>query len=157
MSQTKVCKVKVFWGFGFCLGFVDWDSVNIPHLVVSSASRHSSHGLPFQLRGITAQPLCSFFQELELAAPIRREVGSKTDTRADGSLPGLLFVALLETRSNEKLRVTSIPKPSQLLPHLTHELRLPAQASSCMYEYNVVTVWKVFAESNRKSVLPLFT
>lgn len=31
----------------------------------------SSHILPFQVRGVTAQPLYSFFQELELAAPIK--------------------------------------------------------------------------------------
>lgn len=58
----------------------------------------SSHVLPFQLRGITAQPLYSFFQELELAAPITRVMWALRQSRASGWPPGLLFSGLLGNR-----------------------------------------------------------
>lgn len=45
--------------------------MNIPHLVISLASHQSSCVFPFQLRGVTAQPLYGFFQEFEPAAPIK--------------------------------------------------------------------------------------
>ena len=47
----------------------------------------SSHVLPFQLRGVTAQPLYSFFQELELAAPITRVMWALRQSRASGWPP----------------------------------------------------------------------
>lgn len=70
--RLKNAEVKIFRHFWFCLEFGGWYSVNIPHLVTSHASHQSSHVLPFQLSGVTAQPLYSFFQGLELAAPMER-------------------------------------------------------------------------------------
>lgn len=86
----------------------------------------SSHVLPFQLRGVTAQPLYSFFQELELAAPITRVMWALRQSRASGWPPGLLFLAFLETGSSQKLWVTSVLESSHQSPHApppaTHSL-----------------------------------
>lgn len=56
----------------------------------------SSHVLPFQLRSVTAQPLYSFFQELELAAPITRVMWALRAEPVAGCRPA--FSGLLGNR-----------------------------------------------------------
>lgn len=115
--RLQNAKVKIFWHFWFCLEFGGWYSVNITHLVTG----HASHIFPcpsLSTQRYNSTALVELFPRIRTGCAYQMcDVGSQTENRAGGWLPGLLFLALLETGSHKKLWVTSSPESSHQSPH----------------------------------------